>query len=53
MTTDPFALSVVKNRHGETGTVSIAREKGTMRMLEVDAKVTTFTNQVQSGWASA
>ncbi len=53
MSTDPFVLSVVKNRHGETGAVSIAREKGTMRMLEVDTKVTTFTSQVQSGWASA
>jgi replicative DNA helicase len=53
MTTDAFVLGVVKNRHGDTGTVSIAREKQTMRMLPVDAKVKTLSGQVQTGWASA
>jgi replicative DNA helicase len=48
MTTDPYVLGVVKNRHGETGTVSISRERHTMRMVETEAKMTTFAEQVRA-----
>ncbi len=53
MTTDPYELGVVKNRHGETGDVSISRERHTLRMLETETKIATFDEQVRSGWKSA
>ncbi len=53
MTTDPYVLGVVKNRHGETGDVSISRERYTLRMLETETKISTFDEQVRSGWKSA
>jgi replicative DNA helicase len=47
MTTDPYELGVVKNRHGETGTVSITRERHTLRMVETEVRVKTFAEQVR------
>lgn len=54
MTTDPFVLGVVKNRHGETGIVNISRERYTMRMLETKATPTElYSESVRAGWKSA
>ena len=48
MTTDPFVLGVVKNRHGETGSVSISRERYTLRMVETETKFASFAEQVRA-----
>lgn len=47
MTTDPYELSVVKNRHGETAAVSISRERYTLRMVETESRPSTLTSQVR------
>lgn len=49
MTTDPFELGVIKNRHGETGAVSISRERNTMRLVETEIKIgpSSFAAQVR------
>lgn len=53
MTTDPLTLSVVKNRHGETGTVTIARDRLTLRMAETNAgPKLTYAESARAGWAS-
>jgi hypothetical protein len=53
MTTDPLMLSVVKNRHGETGSVGIARDPLTLRMAESGATVkTAYSAEVRASWAS-
>src|SRR5690606_16859414 len=50
-TTDPLLLSVVKNRHGETGSVGIARDRLTLRMAETEATVkATYSAEVRAGW---
>lgn len=48
MTTDPYELGIIKNRHGETGAVAISRERITMRMVETEARVKTFAEQVRA-----
>ena len=48
MTTDPYELGVVKNRHGETGSVGISRERYTLRMVETATKTMTFAEQVRT-----
>lgn len=54
MTADPLMLSVVKNRHGETGSVGITRDRLTLRMAETAATVkATYSDGVRAGWASA
>jgi replicative DNA helicase len=53
MTTDPLTLSVVKNRHGETGSVGIARDRITLRMHESGATIkAAYSAEVRAGWAS-
>jgi len=54
MTADPLMLTVVKNRHGETGSVGITRDRLTLRMAETTVTVTaTYADSVRTGWASA
>ena len=53
-TTDPLMLSVVKNRHGETDSVGITRDRLTLRMAETAATIkATYSAEVRNGWASA
>jgi replicative DNA helicase len=47
MTTDPYELGVVKNRHGETGTVAIMRERYTLRMVETETRPSSLAAQVR------
>lgn len=54
MTTDPLMLSVVKNRHGETGSVGITRDRLTLRMAETESTVkATYSEAVRNGFTSA
>jgi|GEM_PF-3510096 len=48
MTTDPYMLGVIKNRHGETGNVSISRERHTLRMAETETKSTAFAKPIRA-----
>lgn len=53
MTADSFVLDIVKNRHGETGTVAITRERHTLRMAETEVRASTLADRTRAGWASA
>jgi len=54
ITTDPLMLAVVKNRHGETGGVSLTRDRITLRLAETETHVkATYAENVRTGWASA
>lgn len=57
-TMDALTLAVVKNRHGETGAVSLQRDQTTLAIMERDATVTTLTGKtyaetVRAGWKNA
>lgn len=52
---EPLTLGVVKNRHGETGTVALERDPGTLAITERETTVSTLTggsyaDAVRAGW---
>lgn len=61
MTSDPFVLKVVKNRHGEGGTVNLTRDRVTMRIAETEGRLNTFASPItgtivdaaKAGWKSS
>lgn len=55
-TTDPFTLGVVKNRHGDTGTIALMRDRTTLRLVEADLTTSAQPGQtarVRAGWSAA
>lgn len=57
-TTDTLTLGIVKNRHGETGAVSLERNQTTLAIEERETTVSTLTGNtyasaIQAGWKNA
>lgn len=55
--TDSFVLTVVKNRHGETGAVSLQRDRATLAITQRETDSTTLTGKsygetIRAGWKS-
>jgi replicative DNA helicase len=51
--TDPFVLTIVKNRHGDTGPIALMRERATLRMVEADPVPISQAGRARAGWSSA